>query len=590
MSETGKNWEDQPSQAGLGLIQDLLGVPHDARLTRGELILQQNERVARAAEAVASRVPTQDQRIIVTEGPNYEVKLDQVADRIASELGNQFSQFQRYAHEQWSLQQSRNKADQQKSAAFMKALSLIYSACLDTSDGIDEVNDQLSDANDHLESLGISIDKINGNLRNISKGQAENVQQLVSVQKILKENHQDTKGMLKGLFELGIEEAKKESLRHEETHELINLTFEEIKAIFEKAVRRLVFALSIIEQNIQHIGKQIVGSIDALHETNKEMRDKLEGIKNETAATRHAISAQTSAIVDTAASWLEIQSDQYVSQGQKLLEHGHTDEAIKALKRAVKSDPCNGNAQYLLGQAYAKKHNYSKAKAHLNIAISFVKTAQECTNISVELLKIATCEKDSEAIITLTVDVVLSNPSLYCFEKLGDIPEVKRMKGLIFEALITAAQGDPTVLALCAIELTDINPQKAKVALDKLLKEANLENIHLSIDIEVWQKFEETLPAFIETLKKYVEPNQMAQMPLQNIWWLMKIFINQSRAVNEARTMLVWLYKNHTEIAPLAKTYQFQKIAEVIKAGLGSHATQVKKFGEIPREIRQYIQ
>jgi tetratricopeptide (TPR) repeat protein len=539
---------------------------------------------------VAARIPAQDQRIIITEGPNHTAKLDQVADRIANELENQFSQFQRYTHEQWVLEQSKQKADQQKSAAFMNALSMIYSACLDTADGVDEVNDQLIDTNNHLENLGVSLEKVNANLRNLSEGQAESVQHLITVQKVLKENHQDTKGMLKGLFELGIEEAKKESLRHEETHELINLTFEEIKAIFEKAVRRLVFVLSIIEQNLQYIGKEIVGAIGSLHETSKKMLDKLNSIQDETVATRRAISAQTSAIVDTAASWLEIQSDQYVSQGQKLLEHGHTDEAIKALKRAVKSDPCNGNAQHLLGQAYAKKHNYSKAKTHLNVAVSFVKTAQECTNISVELLKIAAYEKDFEAIITLTVDVVLSNPSLYCFEKLGDIPEVKSRKDLIFEALITAAQGDPTVLALCAIELTGINPQKAKLALDKLVKEANLENIHLSIDVEVWQKFEEMLSIFIRTLKQYAEPDNLRQMPLQNIWWLMKIFIDQGRALNEARGMLVWLYKHNTEIASHAKNYQFQKIAEVIKAGLGPLASQVKKFGEIPREIRQYIQ
>ena len=55
------------------------------------------------------------------------------------------------------------------------------------------------------------------------------------------------------------------------------------------------------------------------------------------------------------------------SLGEAYLKSGRTDEAIAALKQAIKLDPKRDSAMYYLSEAYAQRKDYGEAREMLTV-------------------------------------------------------------------------------------------------------------------------------------------------------------------------------------------------------------------------------
>jgi|GEM_PF-3789621 len=480
MGSDVKRWEDEASMEGLGLIQDLIGVPNNAKMTKGELALHLAERTALAGEQIASQLPRHDIQTVFVERKNDTEAVERVSRSITSAL-EQYSQdasFDRWHHDQ-ELQKSADK--------LMAAIAYIYNSSANIEDGIDEVNDQLGCIDDRLGNIDSSLQSFN-------EEQIRQSRYLIDIITVLKNGHADTKSLLKALAKLIVKQTRAETLGRNQSQQMV-------REMFETAIKTVVGILFLLQERLLTVESRLDG-----------MADTLDNIRDIAQATQDSINHQTETMVDLAGRSLELKAGQYMNQGKRLLSAGLPKEAVNVLTKATESDQSSCPAHLLLAQAYAQSGNASQAKYHFSVAEKLAETVEE---------------------------------------------KVTAMSGL--------NNGQPP-------------HQKLKSLLKQYLDDPSFQGLPTT-----------TLPIFMPVLREMVDIAQLPQLPTNSAWWAVRTLLGNQNDIQQARQILMWLYKNDSQIMNLARNKKYPEISFIFKRMLGASASQVKRFGEIPMEIRHLL-
>ncbi|MGL5831078.1 MAG: tetratricopeptide repeat protein [Candidatus Altimarinota bacterium] len=415
MSSHNKKWENEPSREGLGILQDVLGVPNSAFLTKGDLALKLQERTAKAQEVLADRLSKNDYQLIATSPDNTQV-LERVADGfrtlIESHTESDYQQFQ---------QSERHRDEQERNSQLTnEGLSDIYGISAEIADGVSKLNEN---------AIGIrhSIDYLKDDMQDgFNSLNANSEQQLVVMDKIVQavnKHGSNSEALLRTIAGITIDQTR-------QIHEEGKQTRIEIKEAFDQSTEQIIWALSELETRIsnglldikksidrngQEIGRKIEDNTVAVYEVNRTAQE-----------INTRIAENTSTIKYTAENSEIIKANQYKAQGRKLFKSGHLQEALNKLKIAFSFYSTDFETNFLLNRIYIKLNDFQSAEQHLAIAKSFSLKNQDDAALSlIEFAKTGDFDsaKKSAAHLLKKLDITNLNREIY-IELLTEINSV----------------------------------------------------------------------------------------------------------------------------------------------------------------------
>lgn len=321
MSSDRKNWEDGASTEGLGLLQDLVGVPNNPLLTKGELTLQLAQRATLATEKIAEGISDLDLQTVVIDDRDNAQAIEHLTDTLSSTL-------QQHFHDA-NLQHWRNSQANQKNADNnLRALTYLYRSSLGILDGVEEVNDQLDTIDDRFEK--------------VAQEQGRQTSYLADILEAINTGQSDTKSNFTKLARIIVQQTRLQVVGLKKTRQSVSKSLNEV-------IRKTVLALMILD-------KRLTSIYDVLIRIEAEARE-----------TNRLIGEQTTVITDLRDKSLANQSLQNMRQGEKLLVNGLTAEAVKVLTKAVEDDMTNSKAHLLLACAFKQLKDNQKANYHLSV-------------------------------------------------------------------------------------------------------------------------------------------------------------------------------------------------------------------------------
>ncbi len=299
MASSKRGWENEPSTEGLGLIQGLLGVPNDPFLSKGELSLRQQERIASSVESIASRVSDREYQVLVNTPDNT-----QVLGRIESNLADGLRDFTHNLSEM-DQRRSMQEADQRHFNREMSYLAQqtaegIFSATLDISDdtadiadGVRQIVNQTSGVQGSLNGIGSTLNGLlsnsysltisgretNRGIAALNKNSELQVNILGEVHKAILDNGTNVEILLEELTNIAIQQLVAQQR-----------TAAEMKDLFNNAVTQIIYGLTQFRKELSKELRDIKDSVDKVEKTTREVRDRIvdntNAIQQNTASSR----------------------------------------------------------------------------------------------------------------------------------------------------------------------------------------------------------------------------------------------------------------------------------------------------------------
>jgi uncharacterized protein YlaN (UPF0358 family) len=374
-----QSWENQPSRQGLGLLQDIVGIPNSAYLSKGDLLLKQQERIAKAQESIADHLSNADYRTIAVAPDNTEV-MAKIEDKIVDGLRNAMGSFAEMSYSREEDLRSLEAQFSQHSQNSQEELKRIRNISQNVADGISHLNENVAGINSSLDHLSETIPRGFDSLTEIGQNQT---QLLSKISDSVKIHGKNSETLLRGIAKLIIEQAR-------QVHEEGELTRIEIREAVSRATTQIVSGLfhiqqtmaqgfdrikDTIDQNTQRISRGLNGVRDSIdfgsYEIKKSVDLNTQAIDRNTREISQKIADQTSAIQFNAENSEKIKAKQYKIQGRELYRKEHFQEALNRLKIAFSLYNTDFETNYLLHKIYIKLKDKESADKHLALAKSF---------------------------------------------------------------------------------------------------------------------------------------------------------------------------------------------------------------------------
>ena len=482
MGDDRKNWEDEMSISGFGIVQGAFGIPNKWPLTKGELSLQQQERIAQGVEIIVSKIHDADYEEIVNVDDDDDRSIEALG-RVNDALVEGFED-QLYA---------------MKDVA--GSLSDLYGVNSDIADGIGDLNDTAARIEDigkytlagvgaiaatslkmasDLDSVRDGMDNLNGTAEGIlaeTSDISEGVWELTAIgerqaelmKKIgaaINKHGKKTTKLLSTLAALTVEHIRLTAREHE-------LNRMEIRRVAAEAVTQIVFTLNGIEANISKGLAGISGKI-AIH---------------------------TKTVVSLAENSEAIKGAQYREQGRLLLESNHAKEAISPLQKAYDLNAADFETNRLLAQAYERLKNSSRAFEYFDLAASLSKDSDEIALLRARAAFHAKAEGNNFKVVNQSVEAIQCHPAIY-YSELNKIVKDPKMKRLILLTLLADCTDDLNILTLCAVEFIKLkDSENAELAVGKLTEVFDLAHL----DPVIHKKLMISLPNLLPIFRKIID-------------------------------------------------------------------------------------
>jgi len=586
MGDGSKRWEDEPSREGLGIIQDILGVPNSALLNKGDMALRLNNQTAQVTAEILEKIKQNPGAMTAMQGSPRD--LEQVKMGLAAELQDRFSEMtealrdQMFQAQEDSLNRLREASQARArqydiAAGIASQLDDIYDINDYVADGVDQANTHLSSIDSNLDGVNTKLGSIRDNqheqtgyLRNIQTGQGQQTGVLQRINGELVNNGRNTAKMFQGLAALAIEQAKANEAWHGRVEQ----------ALF-RGTYTVVQALKVLEFELATRLGGLQNSLGRINRTLQAQTGAIRGVSSD-------IRSQTRKTVELATTSEEIKARQYREQGRKLLLDGDREEAIKALIISQKLNRLNPETDLLLAEAYAQRTDFEKSEKHLDLAGKRAETPEQLFKYHLGKAGIEKANKQHDAAVPHSVKALKIHPSAFFLYPKGPWMASGGIIQKTITELLTNHDENSEILALCVTALLDMGIQSHMTVKRALLAMFSLPSFHIGTQTEVWKRFHAQIPQILPIIKDLVRQEKQSMNP-RALWWVAKILFSSDAEVHTGRELAFWLYKNDPEIRTLVNSGTYRQVADLLKSKLGNTASRILRFGEFPQEIRDNL-
>jgi len=563
MSSERKRWEDESSTAGLGIFQYVLGIPNNPFLRKGELSLQQQDRILRGVETIVSRIPSTDYRTISIMPDNTQV-LENLQRNIVQGLEQQYLGQQRQnaaTHEQlYDLNASSGRLED----AFQNAAKEIINEVIRARKGIVSLNRIQTLQSNYLQNIAVAINTYGSDVHRLLEELAALATEQIRTQ--LRENKSNReeirRSIEQAIGQIIVVLQRIESEISSGLQEIHNATLD---------VRRSVDQVNQTAGDIRNTALDIQQLFDQNNELTREIRDDVhKGIEN---SQYHVENSEL------------LKARQYLTQGRELLANGHFGEAHSSLLRAFSFQKNHFEINLLLAKSFIELPDAKNARKHLELAGSFSKSLEERQKADITYAEFEKTNGNLQAASEKIIKIITDDPASY-YSLTEIMSGMDKMPDLLL-ALLVRNKNDLNIQAICAIELAKLNEiTHAKKAASNLLHFAGESQPHPII----YEKIINSASILIPLLKDATTKEETSIQPASLLFFA-RILLSQldPKETELARSYVSQAYKTDPQITNMKKHSDYLGITHYLQSKLGENSSKLKRFGELPSEIRNLL-
>lgn len=620
MSDRDKKWENQPSQEGLGIVQDLLGIPNSPFLSKGELLLKQQERGIKLQEAINDQLSNADYRTIAVTPDNTEV-MARIEGKIVDGLRTAMGDFADMAYDREIDLSSLESEISRHAQNSQEELQRIRNISQGIAAGISDLNQNMYGINSSLDYLSEKIPQGFDSLNKIGQKQAE---LLGKISQSIEVNGKNNETMLRGIAKLIIGQTK---LVHEEGE----LTRMEIREAVSRAIIQIVSGLFHLQQEIAQGFDKVKGAIDnstfrisaGLNEVrdsidfgSSEIKRAIDNSTNRISNDLHeieesihmvgvevqktaleinqvyqtnqdineSIKKNTSTLKHNAENSEVIKANQYRDQGRELFVRGYLEEAKNRLDLALSLNNIDPDANFLLAEIFFQQKNYKLASKHFNLSQSFSISSQQYFEIELRLVSIEKTTKQHKKAIQRMANLIERNSSLYYSPEFKELLTDIEFKKAVLVLLNEHTQNNDIYL-ICMTEFCKINEYNlAAMKMFPLMQKFNISNLNDQICSEIVDNIHSIFPMF----EYYINQIGVENLNSEALLSISTILFRAKFQIDIARKLLLIAYQKDFLIKQMSINNDFIGIATYLKFFLGVEFQNIKNYHEIPQEVRLF--
>ncbi len=557
MSE--RDWHNKPSAEGLGLLQDLLGIPNNQFLSKGDLSLQQQGRMLEAIEKVTAGLSPTEMRVIC-ENPQDNT---QVLERVRGQLHEVLSDFmshstamdyaRMHSDESWRDEQRdmdyvRQRQQQAIATFFAQRLADLQQTAQDISGGVSDVGAGIAGIEQSLESVDDTLGYMAGDVADISsqtreiRGDIGNVSRgVASVDRGVRRVGDGVDTLNRGVDYVG------------------------------RGVSQLNIGVQRVGDEVAHVGR----GVSALHKGQAIQTRYLDGIyrtMNEHSDDMHQMLGSLAEIA--------IRQTQTVSDEFELTRE-HTQQVF----------------QYAVGEVVA-------ALTEMEMVLSD-KLAELCTSVdgvadelhtaNVDRMRLAVGGRVREAHIykegntasaracETAIDALTLDPS--CFEQVFDGSwDDTMVRDRILVPLSKRHGENPSIQVVCLLQANRMGEQElATLAATRLFECAHA---GVGLDAAMWGHLVKSMPEVFPLLRELAESSPWSEQSAV-LFFLCKALMAADFEIEYARrTCLAKAFKIDPEIQAYKRSKRMDLIVAHLRLKLGAEVGRLKKYAEFSRRLR----
>lgn len=561
MGDNKKNWGNEPSLEGMGVIQGLLGIPYKGPLTKGELVLQQNERIARGVEAIVERIPDADYEVIASSSDD-DAALERVRDAIMDGFGEQMEGLNdisgsledilgvnEYMADGIDELNETARRTEKISGHIRLGVGAILASSLKIASDTGAIRAGIDDLNDTAEGIYEEVSDISEGVWELTEIQERQTKLVKKIGKAINKHGARTNNLLSELARLTVEHIRMTARFHE-------LQVEGMKRIAAEAVAQIIVSLLRIESTIEC---------------------GLDSVRGE-------IQRQTEVTTSFRKDSLAIEATQYRDQGRKLYEKNHPREALARLLLAFGLDNTDFETNLLLFSLYISSDDEKKAARHYALASSFAPDKKAMAGLDAMAAKYEQAKGNKEGAAEKAVMALKGDPSIF-FTYLADTVGGLNGAENVWLPLLEDHGDDINVLALCAVELFKHKKNgKALSAIRLLIERMDAK----TFDGRIREHFVSSLHGLSRLIEMAIDISG-STVKSTTLLHVARMLLEAGQDIDSARKYINEAYNADKKIAGMVARSDYKGIVEYLKFFLGEKISHLKRFGEIPVEIRSII-